>query len=422
MVRKLSSLGIPLLLLVLGAVLSFRSDEVDGGEPPSASSANSHFSILGSSSCASSGCHGGGKPRNLGSEWNTWIDSDPHAKAYRILFNETSVRMARNLNLRDSQNRIVPAHENMTCLKCHSPQATESSAHADGVGCESCHGPAGKYGTVHYLDFWKNLTVEEKAKQYGLLATKNIDFRIQQCATCHVGNAEQDVDHNLIAAGHPRLLFEYSSFQHSPNYTPHWKEKTSNFEIRSWILGQIAIAKATLELTEARALKKTNWPEFGEFNCQSCHHKIDDANFASISKSTGMSPWNDWAFAMLPVIGTALSTKSEQLPELKSLEQLRKTMNEKPTDTQTILALTPQALQELECWSRILTAANSVRLENLPALKSAIAADILNADSRTLRLTRLGEPDATLPGSGSVAIRFRAKAQSRVERSIRENS
>src|SRR4051794_34020983 len=55
------------------------------------------FAQVSSASCAAAACHGGGRIGRRGSEHSTWAatllpeaTSDPHARAYRVLFNEES--------------------------------------------------------------------------------------------------------------------------------------------------------------------------------------------------------------------------------------------------------------------------------------------------------------------------------------------
>ena len=72
------------------------------------------------------------------------------------------------------------------------------------------------------------------------------------------------MNHDLIAAGHPRLTFEYAAYH---DLLPrHWRDKASeaepwevqskkfgnDFEARAWLLGQAVTAQATVKLTEAR--------------------------------------------------------------------------------------------------------------------------------------------------------------------------
>ncbi len=48
--------------------------------------------------------------------------------------------------------------------------------------------------------------------QMGMYDTKNLVKRAEKCLSCHVSDAERNADHELIAAGHPDLLFELDTF------------------------------------------------------------------------------------------------------------------------------------------------------------------------------------------------------------------
>ena len=327
---------------------------VIGREPARADAGTSGFA--GSNSCSSSGCHGGGKPKAPGSEWNTWIDRDPHADAYRVLFNETSRRIATNLNAGVAPGHTVPAHENQTCLKCHAPRSPTGSTHlqADGVSCESCHGAAQRYQSVHYLSFWKGLGASDKESLYGLTQTKSLSVRVGQCASCHIGMAGQEVGHALIAAGHPRLMFEYASSHHHPRYAPHWREKDPSFEVRSWVIGQVASARASLELLAARASRTSPqaWPELAEFNCYSCHLSLSNApgKPSSPSKNLESIPWGEWSYSLLPVLAEEVPAIEVIAPKVELLEALRNLMNERPGLRSEIAASAGGLVVELDRW------------------------------------------------------------------------
>src|SRR5262249_1091687 len=147
---------------------------------------------------------------------------------------------------------------------------------ADGVGCESCHGPAERWLTVHYQAGFKEKSAADKAS-YGLLPTKDLAARGKVCADFHVGNLDRNIEgnHDLIAAGHPRLNFEYAG--DLDMYPRHWlmadeKKRHPDFHARAWAIGQVVTAKAAIGQTlhRARAAAKSGaggnaWPEFSEF-------------------------------------------------------------------------------------------------------------------------------------------------------------
>ena len=99
---------------------------------------------LGVTSCAGSTCHGATTPwagsTVLQNEYMTWEQYDPHSKAYSVLMNKTSKKIAANLG-------IGKAHEAKICLDCHADNVPKNKRGrvfqiSDGVGCEACHGGA----------------------------------------------------------------------------------------------------------------------------------------------------------------------------------------------------------------------------------------------------------------------------------------
>src|SRR5439155_15984657 len=94
-----------------------------GGVIARAQESQSPSRLLGTASCAAAGCHGGlRQPNGIGGEYSVWLQRDPHARAYSVLFNDLAREMARNLNL------PKPAHESAVCLNCHSPTTAASRA------------------------------------------------------------------------------------------------------------------------------------------------------------------------------------------------------------------------------------------------------------------------------------------------------
>src|SRR5262249_29449111 len=135
---------------------------------------------------------------------------------------------------------------------------------------------------------------------------KDVLQRARLCADCHVGGPEREVNHDLLAAGHPRLNFEFSSFQ--AIYPQHWCDRDDrarypDFEARSWAVGQVVSAQTALNLLAYRANnKKAPWPEFAENNCYSCHHDLRGrlGRGQNLDLGPGVLTLNDWYYAELP--------------------------------------------------------------------------------------------------------------------------
>jgi hypothetical protein len=214
------------------------------------------------------------------------------------------------------------------CLACHNTtadiapnQLVETPAYFDqddryeGVGCEMCHGKAKEWKDIHYFDCWKEFSPEEKADR-GLRDTKTLSERAKLCASCHVGENGRDVDHDLIAAGHPQMKFEMLGYHTlMPHHWNDEEDQLANFEADLWAAGQTASATAALALLEIRADRfsqakdektgKPAWPEFSEYDCFACHHDLRDSSWRrergfTPNGSRVLLPWGVWHFALLP--------------------------------------------------------------------------------------------------------------------------
>ena len=123
------------------------------------------------------------------------------------------------------------------------------------------------------------------------------------------------MNHDLIAAGHPRLNFELVS--HSDRMPRHWdQEKIDAIQAarglpgrepaRDWAIGQLATLGATLEVLAGRARGPEDmpdappWPEFSEFACYSCHHSLVDGglHYSRGRAVPGAPTWASWTLPM----------------------------------------------------------------------------------------------------------------------------
>lgn len=281
---------------------------------------------VGAATCASASCHGG--PVNQrGGEYSTWSAGDPHVRAFAVLFNELSRQIVSRLG------GDMPAHQNILCLKCHAETTGHGTKAASSrLGCESCHGPAEHYLTTHFQSSFASLSLNEKAS-HGLYPTKDLLFRIRLCASCHVGDATREVNHDLIAAGHPRLMFEYNSYHHHPKNAVHWQEKAPDFEVRSWVLGQIISARTSVELLRSRAdsavKSRSPWPELAEYNCSACHAPLSTERNQSkpiegTQRNAGLMRWGTWTTPLLPAMPGAEPTTLKEIDKLKEMMERAK--------------------------------------------------------------------------------------------------
>lgn len=306
-----SSLGV---LFVL--ILSSHSNNIRMSRPIVSSYREKESSspMSGTASCTGRSCHGGLQPANdfrvHQDEYTTWLTRDPHARAFEVLLpkkeNVRAATVALNLG-------IVP-HEDGRCLACHvnplvvgtDGKPLQPEEWQSGVGCESCHGAARKWLGPHTAPaLWKKLTVPEKEAAYGLVDLGNLAKRAQVCAGCHVGAPGRDVNHELIAAGHPRLNFEFGAYL--ANMPHHWKATKQtqgpDHDAKVWAIGQVASASAASVLLADRSTRKTaSWPEFAEYDCFACHHDLMETSWRQARRlggsRAGTLPWNHWYFSM----------------------------------------------------------------------------------------------------------------------------
>ena len=297
--------------------------------------------VRGAASCATSSCHGGPRagvssseaPR--GSEYPLWLEKDPHAQSWNTISSEASVKILSKLGiLRDGKIANESGFQN--CLACHNTDRniTESqlSPHiAEGVGCESCHGPSQHWYDSHYQGIGSKIN----AIQFlGLTDSKPILQRARICATCHVGGKDRDMNHDIIAAGHPALHFDMAVYHEA--YPKHWRDKDQkqpNFRSQLWLAGKIAAADAELELLESRALKSlpvSVWPELSNYQCNSCHVALNglpepasDLNRELVTR--GRAPIRNWNFAGIDALSIrsdlATSDLTDTLDDLRELLQ-----------------------------------------------------------------------------------------------------
>lgn len=277
--------------------------------------------FLGARSCAASACHGGIDPDprfplSRRNEYVHWLDRDPHSRSYQTLQNELSKAILQRLS-RSTDDDTTRANRLANCFGCHNPQPAKSQQAAtfyerDAVGCEICHGPAEQWIGPHVTQSWPRLKRTGDAKALGFIETEDIKIRVQICAECHVGSPAREVNHDLIAAGHPALKFELTAYY--AMLPKHWRderERRSNpqLEIELWQAGQVACGEAAIELLKWRSKRAADeppagvWPEFAEYDCYACHHDLVHPSWRQTSPTRnvplGMPAWGSWYYARL---------------------------------------------------------------------------------------------------------------------------
>lgn len=329
--------------------------------------------FIGRQSCASATCHGGvaSGPPDWNSSLRVWEAQDQkHAQAGMLLLGPLSQSIVENLSgARLEDGHPGPAYQALIqerCVGCHAPQATHQPNEVQtvpwerkllhGVDCESCHGPASEWLSAHTLESWiadeGSPAAMARKQAAGMIPLESWEHRTRRCVECHVGSRDdtaalRDMNHDMIAAGHPVLRFSMSYYHW--NLPAHWRLPTERQSQRStryatftselptlsqhvqagvWTRAQAqTLAKQRLQAA-AVTHPQTPFPEFAEFQCVDCHHDL------TLTKQLGQvhagNPrWNTWyATSATDGLSWNLRTASRDayagfLEELEALEDKR---------------------------------------------------------------------------------------------------
>lgn len=312
---------------------------------------------LGRSSCASATCHGGIVDR--GPAWhsslNAWEAYDAtHSGAGDVLFNQQSREIISrllkpvnalplassaglNADLDKLSDDAVQAALQERCVSCHAPLAIAAplswqQAIHEGVSCEACHGPASRWLKLHTFT---GPTSDDSAKR-GKFATRSWKDRTENCVRCHVGSRSadglvRDMNHEMIAAGHPALWFDMSQYQMA--LPPHWQVDPSKSVIKNsrqyecatpaehFAAKQqtlMAVIKLSFERQQANISHYGVIPELAEYDCFACHQSLEPTR-RSRSGSVGIA-WNGFYTSQrvldaFPLGGAEFTTRLQQLLE-----------------------------------------------------------------------------------------------------------
>jgi hypothetical protein len=208
--------------------------------------------------------------------------------------------------------------------------------------------------------------------------TKDLVKRTERCLTCHLGTADKFVDHEMIAAGHPDLVFDLEAF--SAAMPRHWKpaEGERFASVRSFSVGQIVHLRSSLERL-ARRVKGPVWPEYAELECFACHHSLTRAedswrqSAGYENRRPGNPPLNlsRWTTAR-HVIAAYDSRAAAELHEV--MTSLAREASRLRTNEDQVVALTTRARTMLDAAvSRVLSTKPDAAVAS--RLLRAIAAD-----------------------------------------------
>jgi len=320
--------GVLATLLVLAPPLE--SAEVAGRSEPSAAAGPRY---VGSLSCSASACHGAIAVPNVDAASRTefifWLEQDPHSRAARSLTSPQGLRMLEQLGI-VREGKVVDKSGFANCQACHNPVPDTQQRLAsfpgagEGVGCESCHGPAEEWRTEHY----RADRSADRLAALGMTRTKDPAVRTQVCVACHVGG-RGDVNHDLIAAGHPVLKFEMAAYH--AIYPKHWRyerelQANPDLEWQLWYHGQRQAARAAVALTDIRAADKSRpWPELSEWSCYACHHDLVYPSWRQergcAGRRPGSLPMSRWYLRWVDIVVLDQPAQKEQLEQ--AVEELR---------------------------------------------------------------------------------------------------
>lgn len=301
----------------------------------------------GASSCLSVACHGGGGLVARGpsgrsaisrSAGRVWRQDDPHARAadtlegprYRAILDRLAPPPAPtpDTDAKDDGEAATVASRRAElarrCAACHDPVGLAAGAGATaaqekapdaasfvgqshGIDCATCHGSAERWLTRH---FERDASPDE-LKTLGMHDLKHAFERAELCARCHVGDSRHDLHHDMLAAGHPPLRYEFASYH--ARLPQHWRGPADALAQRReslalWTAGQLASAAVALELTASRAAAASRpaeadaaspWPELAEYDCLACHQRLRPAigpapRASRAAPLVGLPAWSRW--------------------------------------------------------------------------------------------------------------------------------
>ncbi|MBV9859452.1 MAG: hypothetical protein JO038_05030 [Alphaproteobacteria bacterium] len=248
---------------------------------------------LGVAACAGNNCHGAVErlkgssvPQN---EYLIWSQKDKHRLAYAALLGERGIRIAKNLGLPDAQNAQI-------CLDCHADNVPQDKRGrefqlTDGVGCEACHGAAVSWLGVHLSGAGHRANLAA-----GLYPTDQPAARAQKCLSCHFGDDKRFITHQIMGAGHPPMPFELDTYTaiepaHFVVDQSYVERKGRPNDVQVWAIGQAGdlIHRMDALIDPKNAPKGVN-PELVLFDCQSCHHAMNQLQWQPQRGSAGQPP------------------------------------------------------------------------------------------------------------------------------------
>jgi hypothetical protein len=257
--------------------------------------------------------------------------------------------------------------------------------------------------------------------------TEDLASRAKVCFSCHVGDLHspsgpREVNHDLMAAGHPSMYFEWEAYWQA--YPAHWSSQKDEERFgtsvahRRWQIGNLVQAQSRFDLLlqRCRSISRgetRSWPELTEYSCYNCHHTLAYPSWRQSQTTGGTYDWDAWCIA-----GVRSVTPQAKLAKWETLLiPFEKAITAHPPDvaetirvTEPIVAWIESALEELR--SRPLASAEELAQEVRAGLLEPLRPKSWEAavqwstgmQARLMALSR----DATVPqASGPVSAKIR---------------
>ncbi len=284
-------------------------------------------------SCTATACHGSVAVPHVDAtsrhEAVFWFEFDPHARAAEALQSPAGREMLDKLEITRA-GQVVDERGYRNCEACHNlnPPAAERmpsfTSLNEGVSCEVCHGAAEHWRDRHYRP---DFSLAERSTS-GLADTKSLAGRARLCGACHVGGADREVNHDLIAAGHPVLKFELSAYHNM--YPKHWRaererQQQGELSTKLWQLGALQNARLSVEQLARRAGDaQAPWPELAESNCYACHHDLAAPSWRQArgfaGRRPGVTPYSRWYLRLAASAVPAAETRASLEQAVQELQ------------------------------------------------------------------------------------------------------
>ena len=198
--------------------------------------------FLGANSCASSSCHGGGGAKQ--NQFLVWSLKDFHSQRPAA-----TLTTARSKQIADALDIKDPAAD-ARCTVCHAPLDSvpenlrgQDFKVSEGVSCESCHGPAENWLRAHTRTDY----IRADRTAAGMRDLQDLYVRANTCVACH-----QNVDADILKAGHPELIFELDG--QSVAEPKHWSTEKNGSGAQAWLVGQaVALREMSWQLANEKS-------------------------------------------------------------------------------------------------------------------------------------------------------------------------